>query len=401
MKNFGTIYRYELKKLLNRKFTWIMVLVLAAFMAYIARPVSNSGGAQFSLTDRDGNTVSEYISVAEQRKLIDKGEQRINRQVMDEQFFQNVREASTGNGQYIIQENLDLDSYFYLVDSSYYEPYTMIAHQAGLDPAETSAEDFYRSRQETIERQYGGRTGGEIAYWQDMEAQVEKPFVYRYISGYQDILADVFGLSNVIPLVAAVCLCGVFSEEKRTRADALIFSSKQGRFPQYLAKVLAGVTVILAAMLLVIGADAVTILLTQGWDGFDAALQLENLNSSLPISIGQATLTMLGLLLLYGLLCGGVTMLFSAVTQNTVAALSAPVLLMICQAWLRLDVQAAEYLPNQLFNTIPSLRNMNLVNVFGCYLNNLQFGLILYVGLALTLLALCWLGWRRSATGSP
>ena len=76
-------------------------------------------------------------------------------------------------------------------------------------------------------------------------------------------MADVFGLSNVIPLVAAVCLCGVFSEEKRTRADALILSSSQGRFPQYLAKVLAGITVILAATLLVIGADATAVLLTQ------------------------------------------------------------------------------------------------------------------------------------------
>ena len=110
-------------------------------------------------------------------------------------------------------------------------------------------------------------------------------------------------------------------------------------------------------------------------------------------------LMMLGLLLLYGLLCGGVTMLFSAFTQNTVAALAAPVLLMICQAWLRLDVQAAEYLPNQLFNTIPSLHNRNLVNLFGHYLNNLQFGFVLYGGLAAVLLALCWLGWRRSAKG--
>jgi len=399
MKNFGTLYRYELKKLLRRKLAWIMVLVIAALMAYTARPVSDSGGANFSLTDRAGNTISKYVSVAEQREQVSKGKQRISGQVMDEQFFQNVREASNGNGLYIIKENFDLDSYFHLVDSSYYGPYAMIAFQTGLDPKEASAEDFYRNRQETIELQYGGRTDREAAYWQDMEAQVEKPFVYRYISGYQDILADVFGLSNVIPLVAAVCLCSVFSEEKRTRADALIFSSRQGRFPQYLAKVLAGVTIILAATILVIGADAAAVLLTQGWDGFDAALQLENLNSSLPISIGQATLTMLGLLLLYGLLCGGVTMLFSAVTQNTVAALSAPVLLMICQAWLRLDVQAAEYLPNQLFNTIPSLRNMNLVNVFGCYLNNLQFGFILYGGLALTLLALCWLGWWRSAKG--
>lgn len=399
MKNFGTLYRYELKKLLKRKLAWVMVLVLSAFMAYAARPLSNSGGADFSLTDRAGNTVSKYISAVEQRKLVDEGEQRINGQVMDEQFFQNVREAANGNGSYIIQERLDLDSYFYLVDSSYHEPYSMIAYRTELDPADTTAESFYKNRQEVIERQWSGLADGEIAYWQAMETQVEKPLVYRHIGGYQDILDDIFGLSNVIPLVAAVCLCGVFSEEKRTRVDVLIFSSKQGGFPQYLAKVLAGITVVLAATLLIIGADAVVVLATQGWDGFDAALQLWNLNSCLPITIGQAVFILWGLLLLYGLLCGGVTMLFSAFTQNTVAALAAPVLLMICQAWLRLDVQAAEYLPNQLFNTIPTLRNVNLVNFFGGYLNNLQFGFILYGGIAVVLIILCWSGWRRSAAG--
>lgn len=67
MKNFGTLYWYELKKLLKRKLAWIMVLVIAAFMAYTAKPVSNSGGANFSLTDRAGNTISKYVSAAEQR----------------------------------------------------------------------------------------------------------------------------------------------------------------------------------------------------------------------------------------------------------------------------------------------------------------------------------------------
>ena len=154
MKHFGTLYWYELKKLLKRKLAWIMVLVIAAFMAYTAKPVSNSGG-----------------------------QQSISGQVMDERFFQNVREASNGSGLYIIREHLEQESYFYLVDSSYYDPCGMIAYQTELDPAETSAEDFYRNRQETIERQYSGRTDGEIAYWQNMEAQVEKPFVYRYTSG--------------------------------------------------------------------------------------------------------------------------------------------------------------------------------------------------------------------------
>ena len=399
MKNFGTLYRYELKKLLKRKLAWVIVLALAAFLVYDAYPIKDSGSGYFSLTNQAGNIVSKHISGAEQRKLSDEGERRISGQTMDENFFQNVRQASVGNGQYPVREMWERECYFYLIDNSYYGPYCMVTYNMGLDPAIITADSFYAHRQNFIELQWAGLTDREAAYWQSMEAQVEKPFVYRYVGGYQNILSDIFPLSNLIPLVAAICVCGVFSEEKRTRADALVLSSRYGRFPQYWAKILAGITVVLAATLLMIGADAAAALLTRGWDGFDAALQLGNLDSSLPITMGQAVLILLSLLILYSLVCAGLTMLFSVFTQNTVAALSAPVLLTICQAWLRLDIQAAEYLPNQLFNAIPTLRNVNLVHFFGAYLNNLQFGFILYGGLAVMLIALCWLGWQRSALG--
>lgn len=397
MDNFGMLYHYELKKLSQRKLTWAVLLVLAAFMAYSAWPNHGPGGLNASLTDQNGDTISRHVSVQEQRELERQGGRRISGQAMDEAFFQKVREAAAGDGRYIIQERYDLDCYFYLVDSSYYEPFYMVAdrHDMGVDPVSVTAEQFYQSRREIIERQW--ETEAETAYWEAMEARVEKPFTFCYTKGYQKILSDVFGLSNVIPLAVAVCLCGVFSEERRTRVDAVLFSCRKGRLPLCLTKVLAGLTAALAVTLLLVGVDAGIVLLTQGCDGFDGALQLGNLTSSLPLSMGQAVLIMLGLLILYGLLSGGATMLLSALTRNTIAALAGPVMLMMGQAWLRLDIQAAEYLPNQLFNVLPMLRNTHLVELFGVYLNNLQFGYILYGGLAAALTALCRLGWLRSA----
>ena len=406
MKNFRTLYLYELKKLLKRKLPWIMVLVTSAFMVYDAYQVKYDAyhlkdydDGWFSLTDQAGNAVSEHLSGAEQRRLIDEGARRVSGQIMDESLFQKVRQASTGNGQYVVQDMWEQESYFYLIDNTYYAPYGMVTHKMGLDPTITTADSFYAHRQYSLETNWAELTDREAAYWKSMEAQVEKPFVYCYAGGYQDILVDILALSMLIPIVVACCLCGVFSEEKRTRADALVLSSRYGRFPQYWAKVLAGITVASAATLSLMGANVAFVLLARGWDGFDAALQLGNLSSSLPITVGQATLILLGLLFLYGLLCSGVTMLFSVFAQNTVIALSAPILLMLCQGWLRLDIQAVEYLPDQLFNSTVVLRNVNLVNFFGVYLNNLQFGFILYGGLAVMLIALCWLGWRRSAAG--
>lgn len=398
MKHFGTLYGYELKKLLARRTSWAVVLILAAVMAGTALPNTNSGGSQASVTDRDGNTVSRYISAVQQVELARAGDRRISGQVMDEPFFERVRAASDGNGLYQIRDGDDLYSYFYLVDSSCQGPYALVAIAAGLDPKEATAEGFYEARERQLALQWADLSEADAAYWQAMEARVEKPFVYRAVSGFRALLRDVFGLSCILPLAAAVCVCGVFSAERRTRADALIFSSRHGHFPQYLAKVLAGTTVAAAASALIIGADT-ALLLTYGADGFDAALQPEILSSSLPITMGKAVCILYGLLLLYGILSGGVTMLISVLTGNTAAAMVCPVLLMIFQAWLRLDVQAAEYLPNQLFNANPALCNVHLVHFLGGTWNNLQFGFLLYGGLAAALLLLCWPGWRQWSRG--
>ena len=102
MKNFRTLYWYELKKLLKRKLPWIMVLVTSAFMVYDAYQVKYDAyhlkdydDGWFSLTDQAGNTVSEHLSGAEQRRLIDEGARRVSGQIMDESLFQKVRQAST------------------------------------------------------------------------------------------------------------------------------------------------------------------------------------------------------------------------------------------------------------------------------------------------------------------
>lgn len=398
MKNLGTLYIYELKKLLHKKLAWVLTVVVAALMVYTMWP-RLGGGATFSLTDADGDTVSRSLTGAEQREQQWEGMRRISGQLMDEAMFQKIRDAAVGDGRYIIREHWEQVCYFYLIDSSYLGPYNLVRYDIGLDPATATAEQFYQARQENIDVQLANLTDGERAYWRDMEGRVEKPFVYRYSAGYDTILNGMYALSSMIPLLAAVWLCSLFSQEKRTRADTLIFSSRQGHLPQFLAKMLAGMTFTLAASLAVLGVYAVPILADRGMEGFDAAIQLWAMDSSLPLTVGQGALIMLGLLLLYALVSGGVTMALSALTKNSVAALVGPVLLMIGQARLRLSVQAADYLPDQLFNGTSAFRSFRLVHLFGADLNVLQFASILYAVLTVALLALCWLGWRRWTAG--
>lgn len=380
MKNLGTLYRYELKKIWKRKLTWVVPLALAALMVYVA--------------------VASFSSdVKKSQQFLRDGALRIEGQVMDETFFSAMRKTLSKADE--IGNHRD-DSYFYAVNSDYYDPYYM-AIELDLDPKVATAEDFYNARRTLVERKWAaqGLTVDEIAYWSAQEIQVQQPFTFRNRrDGLNACLTVTYGISTIIPIAIAVCLCGVFSEERRTRTDQMIFSSKQGKGTICLAKLLAGVTAALCAAILVIGAVSATYAILEGWNSSGAALQIRYLDSSLPITFDQALFTMFGLLLLYGVLCGGATMLVSVLTRNTIAALVAPIMFMIAQMWIQLPgLHAADYLPNQLFNGDYTFCNVRLVGFFGVYLNNIEFAFLLYGIITVLLIVLCWLGWRRNALG--
>ena len=380
MKNLGTLYRYELKNIWKRKLTWVVPLALAALMVYVA-------------------IGSASPDVKKRQQILRDGSLRMDGQVMDETFFSAMRKTLSEAGE--IGDHLD-DSYFYTVNPDYYYPYYM-AIELGLDPKTATAEDFYNARRALVEGSWAAQelTEEEIAWWSAREMQVRQPFTFRSLQdGLNACLTTTYGTSTILPVAVAVCLCGVFSEERRMRTDQMIFSSRQGKGTICLAKLLAGVTAALCAALLAIGADSATYAILEGWNSSDAAIQIRYLDSSLPVTLEQALFMMWGLLLLYGVLCGSATMLVSVWTRNTVAALAVPVVFMIAQAWIRLPgLQAADYLPNQLFNDGYVLCNVRLVGFFGIYLNSIEFAFLLYGSITVLLMALCWLGWRRNALG--
>ena len=118
-----------------------------------------------------------------------------------------------------------------------------------------------------------------------------------------------------------------------------------------------------------------------------------------PITVGQMLLPMLLILVLYTLICGAFTMLISALSRNAITALAVPVVLgELLNQWRPSARGWMGYLPEKLAGWNGPV-NLHLVKIFGVYLDNFQFGSLLYMALAAILLVLCWLGWRRSAMG--
>ena len=194
-------------------------------------------------------------------------------------------------------------------------------------------------------------------------------------------------------------MCRIFSEEHRTRVNALIFSSKKSRNSLYFAKVLAGLTVVLFAATFVISVIMATYIAIWGAEGFGACVQLIDIICALPTTVGNIIFVMLVWVVIYALLCGSVTMLLSLLTHSSSVAFIVSVVFMsyLSQVYPP-SSQITDFLPAHMIEW-SAMANVRLVNIFGIYLDHFQFGLLLYMAITILLLALCWLGWWQMAKG--
>ena len=136
-----------------------------------------------------------------------------------------------------------------------------------------------------------------------------------------------------------------------------------------------------------------------GARGFDACIQMYQIVSARAITVGQMLLIMTVLLVLYTMLCGGITMLIATIARSSIVALAVPVVLVqVLNNFHPKEYGWGGYFPRNLIST-SGANSVELVNIFGVYLNNFQFGPLLYLAITVFLLALCWLGWRHSALG--
>ncbi|MCM1188605.1 MAG: hypothetical protein NC541_04860 [bacterium] len=405
MKNFGTLFCYEMKKLLKRKLNWVTILALTGFCVLgIVQSGAVYPGFLVSLFDESGNeTESRIISGEEIYATWRETAGSLDGRVMDDAFFQELRENLSD------LEDSNLSMHFWTEDATYHGAYNIIK---GLfaEPLDVTAEEFYDAQWEQThytcetfgrtEQSGGILSPAEIDYWMEQAAKIERPFVYRDAWRGVTALMDYFPVPlGLLPVVGAICVCAVFSEDRRTRVDALVFTSRKCRVPLYLAKILAGAVMAALAGLVIVTGITAAFLAVWGTHGLNALYQMYDIASPRPVTIWQILLPMLALLVLYTLFCGCISMLVSALTRSSLAALAVPVLLaQALDRWHSPSYGWAGYLPDNLIGW-NGILNLEPVNFFGAHLTNLRFGPLLYLALTALLLALCWPGWRRSAVG--
>ncbi len=406
MKNLGTLFGYEMKKIWKRPMTWIAVLIFSAGMVYYAPIPFYHYDDTFTVVLADGQTISRQVTVEEQDRVSIEAPRLLSGQVMDEEFFQRAQDIRSKLASTEVDTNLTgAYAYFQLVDPTYLGAYQLL----GLKDNYLHRLDRFR---EDMERSWGNHlTEEEIRYWERLEEQIQQPFIYEPTDA-PNRLFDVLGTMGIfIPVLVALCVCDLFSQERRAKTYPQIFTSRQGRKCLFVAKILAGGASSMLAAAMAVGSVIGSSLIRYGTWGWGAAIQLCRymLSCSFPITAWQGILILTGMILVYALLCGALISVVSLWSGSGVAALAVGAALVGGQmllvrmmsaldAFLTLPVVTAAlyYLPMGLVNAA-ALNVRSLKYFFGLPLNPIQAGMLVYLTVSAALAAVCWLGWRRRA----
>lgn len=176
------------------------------------------------------------------------------------------------------------------------------------------ADDFYTLRRDkqtqAVEQTRMSDRGKEAVL--ALDARVKTPFAFSYTDGYTRFFTLMYSEGLMAAFVMAICIAPLFSAEYATGADQLILASKHGKRRLIQAKLFTGFSLAAAITLTLTALSYFLSMLTFGFDGGNAPLQLYYPMSPYPLTMGQTALLLSICILFACLLTAAVTMLLSA-----------------------------------------------------------------------------------------
>lgn len=361
MNNFGTLYRYEVKKILSRKLTWTAFLVCFFCIAltatvdltgkyYVDGEVADTHYHMFRVDQ-------EYLRALSGRKLDQK---------LLEEMSAAYRKIPVSEERYTLTEEYQTYARPY---SAVFQLVRLWTQQKGIDEIrewEPDEEALYAARAENLEKEWQALrlSEAEKAFWREKEARTEIPVTYLYHDGYRKIA--IHGMNTIgilVLLFICICMTSVFTEEHTRRTDQLILSGAKGKNTVYWAKLAAGTSVSAGCAALLSAFMACIVFTVYGAEGFHASLQLcaYMWASSHALTIGQACLIAYTVLILTASFVSVMVMVLSEILHNNIATLAVCMGLIVAGIFVQVPYQYRVFA--QIWDWLP-LRFLNLQNIF-------------------------------------
>lgn len=364
MNNLGTLYRFEVRKILRRKITVIAMIAVSLLMVAI--------------------NIGEYVAGS---KIVNKEEQILVGRAVDDKMLDEIR-AAVEPKTVTLDDGTQMAIGMGINDPAYQPLMEYLRTIAGnIDKA-------YNMTEADLEKRFGGvideiirdqhLTDSEVDYWQAKRAQSPMPLTYGKIqNGWGDSVCILYVVSILSMISIAATLSGVFSDEAQLHTDALIFSSRNGKKRLMTAKWLAGITVGMLETLVILLVSVGTEFAISGFGGGEASVQFFVGPTAMDMKISTAFWTCSGIMLVIGLLMSAFAMCLSQVFGNSVAVIASMTVLWLVSmlsppySW-RLISQACSYLPVTFIGSWV-FSDYRMVNLFGRLFTILQAAPVVYL----------------------
>lgn len=375
MNNFGTLYRFELKKIFGRKITLVVLLIMTAAMAAV--------------------NITEYVAVKKASECND--EELVGRQ-LDDSLFDEMRLGIKPNIMTDSLGNEEIENVEY-IDNAYRNLFHYLLNVSGNTTRayNISEAQLNKTFNEIIDHAYDDfkLSDEEISYWEAKRADIITPPVYDKSAGWSNGIVNLYMSNFFILITIGAILSGVFADEYSLRTDAIVFASANGKKRLSCVKMLAGCTVgLIVSAFMIFGYTILEFILYGPLDP-EASIQLTYGPTVLDMPAKKACLICMGILLIIGLFYSILTMFLSQLFQNATVPIAILAVLLICSMLnppnsYRLIAQIASYLP-ATFPGSWTFTDYRLLNIFGLRFNILQVLPVLYTMLIMVF-AVCTYG---------
>lgn len=380
MNTFGTLYRYEWKKLLQKKTVWIaaavgiLVTVLVALSDFFSYTYLDGLfiGSHYQMTMLDQAYAKELSGLPIDGILL--GETVEN--------YRNIPDAAE-------RKNMDEEEYLRYA-RSYSQIFQFIRLTTRLEAMDIiyqwqpDEQDLYARQQELLEHDLESLhlSEGEKAFWKEQEAAIEKPYIYQSHDAYDKQFTMYQSVGVTVLILITFCLAGVFPDEHSRRTDQLALCSVEGRKNLYWAKILAGISFSAGVSAFFSLLTAAMNLLLYGTDGFTASFQFIYCFFA-PMSCGRALLIAHGVMLIASVLFAILILLLSELTRNSTATLGIGTALLMAgmavsiPGQYRILAQIWQWLPFSCL-VIPNIFSYYTLPLFGHYFTAWQAVPVIY-----------------------
>ena len=412
MRQFFTLYRFEIKKIFQKPYVPALLALCIALTVFLnVRPLLGEQTVAYVDEQQQFHfeAVSNYEAIQLERRFAreDAGKPLDNEAVWTMQEM-NRRYQEIYN-QYAPDLTCVLLNHSLVFETLGRTGVNPVAEHIEY-PVDYAYQNLERGREEEFSSQLLSQE--EIAYWEREGTRLTTPFVMEYTGGWRGILEKASWLNLMALVFALISLCSSFSDDDAYKTRPLLASAAHSRMPLTLARLAAGVSLACGCVLLLFGLTAAIQFFVHGAGGAQMPIQLLELesdqkgigdvylsNSCRDMTAGQAVLVTVGMSLLIALFAGALSMLLSKLLRRAVPALALPLGLLLLSMifeppfyyYDRVRAQIWSYMPIQrLYQTF--LADERLVSLGGVQLDCIPVSVLLYGGLAAAALVTCiWL----------